>query len=243
MTSLPVSQRRLGALAVFAAAFAVLALLAPQAGLGLDARRLPRGHLLDRASGRRADREVGLARDLLPEQRTGLRRPLHRPRSAGADPELRRRAVQAPLLRSGISALVKACGDLHAPQGPGRAAEERSIGPLRIIYSASAAMDGAPDAACPGLVAHLAPAEADLEAPWLLEALDPLTRVRPPRPRSDRGWKPRAPTRRRGASCPHRRARQSRRLRGMERPPRGSAWRPRRRACLPGSSSRAGPRR
>ena len=146
------SHRRHGALPAFAGAFATLALFAPQAGSGstpVDCREVTCSAevLVGERVVKWASGEVFYPNN---EQVFAAlstdRGPLGLIRSYGAE------KCKHRFFGSGISALVKGCGDYTALRVRAVRLKAGAL-PLRVIYSASAAMDGAP--AVPGQGASL----------------------------------------------------------------------------------------
>lgn len=143
MTSLSVSRRRLGALAAFAAAFAVLTLLAPRAGSGstpVDCREVTcsTSFMVGERVVKWASPETFYPNNerVFADLSTD-RGSLTLIQSYGAE------HCKHRFFGGGISALVKTCGPYSSLRV--RAVRLKSgARPLSIVYSASAAMDGSP---------------------------------------------------------------------------------------------------
>lgn len=143
MPSLSVSRRRIGIPVLFAAVSGAMALLAPQAGSGsapVDCREVTCTAPIDK--GKRVVKWASpeafypnneqIFADLSTDGG-----PLELVRSYGAE------GCRHRFFGGGISALVKACGDVTSLRVRAVRVKRRAL-PLRITYSAAAAMDGAP---------------------------------------------------------------------------------------------------
>jgi hypothetical protein len=159
-----VSRRRNGAVCAFAAAFAALALLAPQAGSGsapIECREVTcsTSYMVGERAVKWASPQVFYPNNerVFADLSTD-RGPMTLIRSYGAE------GCKHLFFGSGISALVKACGS-YTPLRVRALRLKRGTRPLSIVYSASAAMDGAPAAPAPG---------ASLTSPQLKPISKPL---------------------------------------------------------------------
>jgi hypothetical protein len=164
VNSLSVSRRRHGALCAFAAAFASLALLAPQAGSGsapVECREVTcsTSFMVGERSVKWSSPQVFYPNnERVFADLTTDRGPMTLVQSYGAE------GCKHRFFGSGVSALVAACGSNSSLRV--RAFRvKRGARPLSIVYSASAAMDGAPESPTTG---------ASLSSPQLKPISKPL---------------------------------------------------------------------